>query len=89
MMLTPEALAKHVNALAKETATTAKAVHFVTDHCANNIAAAAWRAEGRCPGEGDWLGTAMACNAAGNPHARAIIEHKARIAYEALQKAKV
>lgn len=84
--MTPEALAKHVNALAWETKTSAEVVETVTDHFANNIAARAWRSECRCP-DGLWLETAMACNAAHNPHARAIIEHKARVAYDALQKA--
>ena len=64
--------------LAKETKTSVEAVKLVTEHTGNNIFLAAQRAQIRCPGEGDWLGTAMACNAASNKTARRLIEDHAR-----------
>ena len=81
--MTPDTYRRHALTLAKDTGATLEGVEMVTDHMAKSIADAAIRAESRCPGEGDWLGTAMACNAAPNKHARAIIEHKAALLYAA------
>ena len=83
MILPEAALDRHIKSLAKETKTTPEAVMLITTHKAELLVAAARRAETKCPGEGDWLGMALACNAAGNPHARKIIEHTAHTLWKA------
>lgn len=79
----PDTYRRHVTTLARETQVTPAAVETVTDHFAANLCASAVRAETKCPGEGDWLGTVLACNAAANKHARAIVEHKTTLLFNA------
>lgn len=83
--MTNETLYRHKRSLARATSTTIEAVEAVTDHMAQRLVEAAERATKRCPDEHDWLEVAMACNAASNKHARAIIEHKARALWAARQ----
>lgn len=71
-------LAAHEQRLAAETGTTVAAVRSVTNASARRLVDRARLAERRCPGEHDWLEVVLACNAATNPHARAIIEQRAR-----------
>lgn len=72
-------VARLQKALAKETNTTVVAVEEVTHWHGKRIFEAAQRAHLKChPGEEDWLGMALACNAAPNKTARRLIENHAR-----------
>jgi hypothetical protein len=79
-------LNKHILALAKETKTNREAVNAVTDDIATRMANKAAEVEMRVGHDGgeNWLEMYLACNAAVNKHARAIIEHKSRIIYSTI-----
>jgi len=69
--------------LARGTNTDVAAVKLVTEYHGKAVFESAQRAHLKCPGDGDWLGTALACNAAQNKEARRLIENHARILWNA------
>ena len=82
-VMNDETLNRHIALLAKETNTNKEAVNAVTDDIANRMAIKSVEVQRRVGSAGgeNWLECYLACNAAPNKHARAIIEHKSRILY--------
>lgn len=71
-------IASHELWLAKEAGTTVDTVRTITAAFARRLVRRAQESDRRCPAQAPWLETVLACNAAENRHARAIIEHRAR-----------